>query len=82
MYSFEQETIEFGPDYESTFRANETAWAFFQTQPPSYRKAATWWVVSAKQEATRLKRLATLIKDSEEGLRLAHLRPLTKAKKQ
>lgn len=55
-------------------RANEKAWNFFQTQPPSYRKPAIWWVMSAKQEQTRLKRLATLVEDSENGLRIALLR--------
>lgn len=55
---------------EKQFRANAQAWRFFQAQAPSYRKVAAWWVVSAKQEATRRKRLEKLIKDSEEGRRL------------
>ena len=60
------------------FRANKKAWAFFQSQPPSYRKPATWWVVSAKKDETKARRLATLIDDSEHGLRIKHLRrPLT-----
>jgi uncharacterized protein YdeI (YjbR/CyaY-like superfamily) len=44
---------------------------FFTAQPPSYRKAAIWWVLSAKQEATRLRRLAQLIDDSDRGRRIA-----------
>lgn len=55
------------------------AWAFFQAQPPSYRRPAIWWVISAKQEDTRLKRLAILISDSEQGLRI---KPLQRATKQ
>jgi len=52
---------------EQQFRANQQAWDFFQAQPPSYRKTALWWVISAKREETRLKRLATLIDDSAYG---------------
>ncbi|HEY0069513.1 MAG TPA: YdeI/OmpD-associated family protein, partial [Chloroflexia bacterium] len=43
---------------------------------PSYRRTALWWVMSAKKEETRQKRLATLIQDSENGRLLANfLRP-------
>jgi len=75
LYSNEQASIELPPDYEAQFRANEKAWAFFQSRQPSYRKPALWWVISAKQEATRLKRLATLIEDSAAGRKIA---PLTR----
>jgi uncharacterized protein YdeI (YjbR/CyaY-like superfamily) len=51
-------------------RRNKAAWTFFQAQPPYYRKRMTWWVVSAKQEATRLKRLAQLIERSAAGERI------------
>lgn len=78
-YSFEQGTVEFPEALEAEFRANPGAWGFFEAQPPSYRKTATWWVVSAKREDTRRRRLATLIADSEAGLRIAQLRrPLRK----
>ena len=43
------------------FKRNEAAWAFFQAQPPGYRKEAAWWVMQAKREETRDRRLATLI---------------------
>jgi uncharacterized protein YdeI (YjbR/CyaY-like superfamily) len=55
---------------EKEFRANVKAWNFFEAQAPSYRKVAAWWVISAKQEATRRKRLVRLINDSEAGRRL------------
>jgi len=48
-------------------------WDFFQAQGPWYRKTAIWWVVSAKKEATRRKRLATLIDDSAHGRTIAQL---------
>jgi uncharacterized protein YdeI (YjbR/CyaY-like superfamily) len=52
---------------EREFRARPEAWEFFQSRPPGYRKIATWWVVSAKKEETRRKRLATLIEESAQG---------------
>ncbi|MCC6804652.1 MAG: YdeI/OmpD-associated family protein [Anaerolineae bacterium] len=73
-YSFERENGQLDPAYEAQFRANEKAWAHFMSRPPSYRKPAIWWVMSAKQEATRLKRLATLIDDSAAGRKIAVMR--------
>ncbi|KAJ7623495.1 hypothetical protein FB45DRAFT_925813 [Roridomyces roridus] len=43
-------------------------------QPPGYRRDAEDWVMSAKQEATRERRLATLIENAEKGLRIPPLR--------
>ncbi len=74
VYSFEQGDIQFNETELADFQANTTAWEFFQKMPPSYRKPATWWVLSAKQEATRQKRLAELIADSAEGRKVKHLR--------
>src|SRR5262249_1462253 len=52
---------------ERQFRANQTAWDFFQSQTAWYRRTALWWVISAKKEETQQRRLATLIADSERG---------------
>ena len=73
-YSFEQDRAALDEAYEREFRANAGAWEYFQAQPPWYRKTATWWVVSAKREATRRRRLETLIRDSTNGERLGPLR--------
>jgi uncharacterized protein YdeI (YjbR/CyaY-like superfamily) len=73
LYSFEQGEIALPEAAQVLFQANPNAWTFFQAQPPSYRKPAIWWVISAKREDTRERRLATLIGDSEAGRRLAHL---------
>ena len=69
IYSYEQARKDAALDTESEqqFRANEAAWAWFEKAPPSYRKAAVWWVISAKKDETRAKRLATLIEDSAKG---------------
>jgi uncharacterized protein YdeI (YjbR/CyaY-like superfamily) len=75
QYSNERENLALDPAYEAELKANPAAWDFFQSQPPSYRKPATWWVMSAKKEETRLRRLATLIEDSAAGRRVAPLTP-------
>lgn len=75
VYSFEQKTpATLTPAAKKRFMANKRAWKFFESQPPGYRNTAIRWVVSAKQEATRERRLAILIKDSAEGRRIAPLR--------
>lgn len=74
LYGYEQPPdAAFTPEQEAQFRANQAAWDFFQAQAAWYRRTATWWVISAKQEVTREKRLATLISDSAEGRTLRHL---------
>jgi uncharacterized protein YdeI (YjbR/CyaY-like superfamily) len=72
-YSYERADANLGGEYERKFRANKGAWAFWESQPQGYRRTATWWVISAKQEATRHRRLATLIEDSAGGRRISQL---------
>jgi uncharacterized protein YdeI (YjbR/CyaY-like superfamily) len=68
QYSFEQRKNPKLPAADTKkFKANNRAWKYFLSQPPWYQKAAVWWVISAKKEETRLKRLAQLIKDCEHG---------------
>jgi uncharacterized protein YdeI (YjbR/CyaY-like superfamily) len=62
IYAYEQrKTEKLLPVFEKKFRENSGAWKFFQSQPPWYRRTSTYWVISAKKEETRVKRLATLI---------------------
>ncbi|HJT86446.1 MAG TPA: YdeI/OmpD-associated family protein [Bryobacteraceae bacterium] len=63
------------PALEATLRGNRNASAFFDAQPAGYRKLVTSWVMSAKKEGTRARRLAHLIGHSERGTRLDPLRP-------
>lgn len=70
IYAYEQRPAELVEPYTSQFKKNKAAWKFFQAQPPYYRKTLTWWIVSAKQEKTRLDRLAKLIDASARGQRL------------
>jgi uncharacterized protein YdeI (YjbR/CyaY-like superfamily) len=70
IYAYEQRSAELVEPYLGKLKRNKTAWKFFQAQPPSYRKVMNWWVVSAKQEETKLKRLDKLIEESEQGRRM------------
>jgi uncharacterized protein YdeI (YjbR/CyaY-like superfamily) len=74
IYAYEQsEAAELDPESEKQFRANDQAWTFFQSQPPSYRRSAVYWVVSAKRAETRIRRLETLIADSAAGRTIARV---------
>ena len=80
IYSYEQrESAKLGTAFEKQFRANKKAWNFFRAQTPWYRRVSAFWVVSAKKDETRLKRLTKLIGDSENGRTIP---PLTRPKKQ
>jgi len=70
IYSYEQRQARLPTLYERRLRRNGPAARYFHAQPPSYRKAACWWVVSAKKEETREKRLRRLIDLSEQGRRI------------
>ena len=63
IYAYETREREWSADYEAALRANVRASAFWDVATPSYRKVATNWVLTAKQEATRDKRMAELIDD-------------------
>ena len=69
-YSFERKNAAFDAPTLRTFKANRPAWAFFTAQPPGYQKLMTFWVMSARQEETRLRRLATLAERSAKGERI------------
>jgi uncharacterized protein YdeI (YjbR/CyaY-like superfamily) len=71
VYTYEnRHEAAFEPSHEKRFRANRKAWAFFATQPPSYRKLMIVWIESAKQEETRLRRLDGLIAACQKQERL------------
>jgi uncharacterized protein YdeI (YjbR/CyaY-like superfamily) len=75
VYSFEQRHgARLPPAYMKSLRANPVAWRFFRAQPPGYQRTVISWVISAKREETRRKRLGVLIQDSAQGLRIGPLR--------
>jgi uncharacterized protein YdeI (YjbR/CyaY-like superfamily) len=69
VYSYEQKRSDLDEPYAKKLRKNKAAWEFFQAQAAWYRKQASWWVMSAKKEETRVKRLEKLIADSAQGRR-------------
>lgn len=78
VYSFEQKRVMLTPPHRKRFQASAKAWAWFSSQGASYRRAAIHWINTAKQEATRERRLVRLIDDSAKGKKLRHLTPLVK----
>lgn len=70
IYSFEQRPQDLPPELAAIFQRHAAAWTFWSAQPPGYRRTLTWWVVSAKQPATRRRRLDRLIQASAEGRRV------------
>lgn len=74
-YSYERREAALSPAFARRFKADRGAWAFFAAQPPGVRRLSIHYVMSAKQEATRLRRLTILITCSARGERLRGLEP-------
>jgi uncharacterized protein YdeI (YjbR/CyaY-like superfamily) len=74
VYSFERnKAARLTMPQEKRLRANRKAAAFFDAQPPWYRRTVIHWVITAKREETRERRLSTLIRDSASGRRVPQL---------
>jgi uncharacterized protein YdeI (YjbR/CyaY-like superfamily) len=79
IYAYENRRLAIlDPAAERKFRANRSAWRWFQAQAPGYRQTAIWWVVSAKKAETQAKRLASVIADSNAKRKIRPLRSVTK----
>jgi uncharacterized protein YdeI (YjbR/CyaY-like superfamily) len=70
IYSFENEPAEFAGSFEEMFKLNRKAWDFFNLQAPSYRKTIIRWIMSARQEKTKMIRLVKTITESENHNRI------------
>ncbi len=73
IYSYEQRSVDLPPPYDQLLKKNKIAWRFFHEQPASYRNAISWWIISAKRDETRLKRLERLMAYSEQRQRIPEL---------
>ncbi|HUP83412.1 MAG TPA: YdeI/OmpD-associated family protein, partial [Candidatus Limnocylindria bacterium] len=71
VYTYETRPADLPPDLAAIFRKSKPAWQFWRAQTPGYRKSMTWWVVSAKQDQTRLRRLVALIDESTKGIKIS-----------
>jgi uncharacterized protein YdeI (YjbR/CyaY-like superfamily) len=76
VYSFENRPKQLSPDLARKFKANKAAWTFFEKQAPYYRRTVAFWVMSAKQESTRVRRLEALVDCCSRGTTI----PLMKRK--
>jgi uncharacterized protein YdeI (YjbR/CyaY-like superfamily) len=74
QYSYERASRDLDAPFEARLRGDPAAWRYWQAQAPSYRRVASHWVMSAKQAATRERRLAGLIEDSAAGRPIKPLR--------
>lgn len=70
LYSTENRHVQLSKEFVKRFQSRRKAWAFFEKQPPGYRRVAAFWVMSAKRPETRERRLAQLIADSDRGVRV------------
>jgi uncharacterized protein YdeI (YjbR/CyaY-like superfamily) len=70
VYSYEQRLDQLPEPYQDRLKKAKAAWSFFRSQPPSYRKQISWWVISAKKEETRQKRLQKVIETFARDKRL------------
>jgi uncharacterized protein YdeI (YjbR/CyaY-like superfamily) len=76
VYAYEQRrNASLGPAFDKLLMADAAARKYFQVQPPWYRRTASWWVISAKKEETRLKRVGILIAFCAAGRTIGPLTP-------
>ena len=78
VYSFENRPRELSSEFQKLFQKNQKAWEFFKNQPPYYQRTLSFYVMAAKQEATRLRRLQQLIESSARGKRHGLIEPKAK----
>lgn len=70
VYSYENKPEQFSPELEAHFREHSAAWEFFSNQSTSYKRTVMYYIMGAKQEATRFSRLEKLIQACNEGKRM------------
>ena len=69
-YSYEREHLTLDAQSLRELRADKKAFAFFDALPPGYKRIVIFWVMSAKRDDTRARRLAHLIERSHAGYRI------------
>jgi uncharacterized protein YdeI (YjbR/CyaY-like superfamily) len=70
VYSSENPPAVFSDELEARFRANPASWEFWSKQPPGYRRQMTWWVMNAKRDETKTRRMDALIEQHATGQRI------------
>lgn len=72
-YTSKQREVKLSVEYEDQIKLNKEAWLFYNDLAPSYKRDSIWWIMSAKKEETRLKRVKVLIESSQQGLKIPKL---------
>ena len=70
----QKQEIKLDPNLQKTFEANAAAWSDFQTRTPYYQRQCLWWIMTAKREETKLRRLGILMESCEQGQKIPPLR--------
>lgn len=71
VYAYEQDGEAALPaELEKRFKRQKKAWTWFEAQPPGWRRQMLRWVLAAKQDATRERRLEQLMAAAAEQRRL------------
>lgn len=75
-YSFERpHAAELSAELRQRVESDSAAWAFFESQPPGHRRTILHWVMSAKREETRRRRLDRVLDVSRAGERIDLVNP-------
>jgi uncharacterized protein YdeI (YjbR/CyaY-like superfamily) len=74
-YAEERKSAKLDPKYQKQFKSNKKAWEFFDAQPPGYQRICVFWIMSAKQDETRQRRLKLLMDYSQIQKRLEMFKP-------
>jgi len=74
LAAHEQTEVKLSVECLKKFMHEAKAWKDFNTRSPSYQKQCIWWIMSAKKEETREKRLGILIESCEKGAKIPPLR--------
>ncbi|MEI6142979.1 MAG: YdeI/OmpD-associated family protein [Mariniphaga sp.] len=70
IYSYENRPETLEEWLENQFKEHPKAWEFYMAQSLSYKKTTMFFVMSGKQQATKISRLGKLIEACEKGKRL------------
>jgi uncharacterized protein YdeI (YjbR/CyaY-like superfamily) len=79
-YSYEEKIEKLSSEYEKKFKSNRAAWEYFQDQAPYYKRIISFWIMSAKKEETRQRRLKLVMEDSAKKRKIDLLNPKVRSK--
>lgn len=69
------DTLSYPPDFKKALATNKKAASFFEAFPPSVKKGILQWILSARTDATREKRIAETVQKAAENIRANQYSP-------